>query len=77
MPLLNSIFGGCSSTDMQQDETDELKREIDRLSTRMELLERDFTMTVRQIEQKIDMKLSILESKIDSLVMLIQTRQFN
>ncbi len=76
MPVFRNIFA-CSSQDTTDQEKEELKREIDRLSTRMELIERDFAMTVRQIEQKIDTKLSILESKIDSLVMLLQTRHFN
>ena len=74
MPIFNSIFGGCSSADTQKEETEELKREIDRLQTRMELLERDFAIGVRSLNDRIDMKLSILESKIDNLVLLLTNR---
>ncbi len=71
MPIFRNVFA-CSSQDTEEKE--ELKREIDRLQTRMELIERDFANSVRSLNDRIDMKLSILEGKIDTLVMLLQNR---
>ena len=68
MPFLQSLFT-CNNTDNNEKT---FKREMDRLVTRMELIERDFA-NIDRFATRIDMKLSLLESKIDNLI-IIMTR---
>jgi archaellum component FlaC len=78
MPILNSIFGGCSSVDNNNDdEVDDLKDKINRLEMRLENIERDFNSSFKMLETRVSSKLDILNSKIDNLILLINLRNTN
>ena len=76
MPILNSIFGGCSSVDNNNnnDEVDDLKNVVLQLSLRLESIERDYHSSFKQLEDKVSMKLDILNNKIDNLILLLNLR---
>ena len=72
MPIFKNIFA-CSSQDTE--EKDDIKRELNLIKNRMELLERDVNMNLNRFNDRIENKLSILESKIDNLVLLLTTNR--
>ncbi len=74
MPLLNSIFGGCSSIDTKQEAADEIERRLNRLEAKLDIIERDYAMSMKRLEDKLSMKFDILSNKLDNFIMLFSQR---
>ena len=70
MPLLNSIFGGCSSNDVATNRDEDIERRLNMLEVKYEMI---ITTHIKRLEDKIDMKFNILSSKLDNILMIMNT----
>ena len=68
MPLLNSIFGGCSSNDVATNRDEDVERRLNVLELKYEII---ITTHIKRLEDKIDMKFNILSSKLDNILMIM------
>lgn len=67
MPIFKNVFA-CSS---QEKEEDDLKDRINRLEIKFDLIEREYQANFRSLSDRLDIKLTMLENKIDNLILVL------
>ncbi len=72
MPLLNSIFGGCSSVDNHKED---VEHRLNKLEIQFDIMERDSTNNIKRLEDKMTMKFDILSGKLDNILMIMNTKK--
>lgn len=70
MPFLNSIFS-CKSNDTIDDD---VKGRMIKMELRIELIEQNNKTGLQRLEDKLDNKFDILNSKIDNIILLLNNK---
>jgi DNA-directed RNA polymerase beta subunit len=70
MGIFENLFA-CICNNNENDDIDMLSKRIDRIESKIELMERDNISAIKRLEDQMNIKFDMLNNKIDNLIIMI------